>query len=1560
MEDERENKYDADHYRLPRLNMRNWRTEFKEAFKEYALKKGEAGEEINTGERIDLLIASFNDVNEEEERIYPDTDRGYRQWERDDKRLKEYRKNAKDLLSTLLIHMEREVKDKVQSSEEYEEAYATFDVLTIWQLTEQVCVGRSAVSVYAMTAKLLKLKQTKEYSSYAKEFREAIADLIRQGDPQEVLNRIFNTIFILGLNQEQFKDKLAIVYGQQNWPAYDVYMAELHVYAEATERMKSLTKDNNDGKVEANKTQLDPKSLTRGCWNCGSLGHVRYDCRKPSSLCPKCNKRGHLERFCKVTDNDSIEKNEFRIKEKHDSDKSNSKKPSNRSTPPNRSRPKKKVNHKAEKNRLAIQKAKAHLAQLEADDNDEKEEYDNASEAIDYDEDDEEYDENEAYLVDVIEIDKVTALISDEDGNSIRDKRFIIDSGCKGAHITNDERLLKNSIVEQNATIRGISGHSLVTSHKGYLPVEGKSLCVPNADANLLSLKLLLKSGGRFEGDFKSMNVYHKNGELMLHAYDTGDGYWSCSYNDLNNPHIVVYESSTNFESVRHYSAEERVRAKEAFELCAKLGHPNDKYISNSLDFGSFDQCHLTSQDLRNARELYGVCPACLEAKIHDKATPNKSITTPAYAVGEHIHCDLIPLTIPSIGGNNFILFAVDEKSGYCIGIPLKSKSKKSLIQGFSILTQTFNAYKHRITLITTDDEKNFLSVRSDLASWLIKLTSTPANFHEKRAERYIQTLKSRVRAVKASLTYVLPSQLDCEAYLYCIKSMNLTPNKVSYPLTPHQIVTNSRAFLPRYYFGQTGVFHFKRKDSPDIRSEWGLFLGYGDSSNYLRAYIPTRKLVYSRRTFKPNEKFPLEWNFKPRIASENQKSPVIPVTIPMEAPTTTIPSALNQEGESIKLIPSQTTLSHRINQQKESQAPYTKPPEPIITEKNIDDNINSEDESHKQPETPLNDSSVVDLPPNNIIPMLNTKKSYADIVKDNSSSSPQIQQQPVDTTVRPKREAAKRNHLDGPVKFRGMFSDAGVVYRMSLQKALKQKDRLGATLNAIDLEIENMENGNVMPPIHFKDIPTEKRSQIIDLFMFLKDKFKANGDFDKTKARLVAQGNTQDIETVGDTNSPTVNPITVMTMLNYIATNPSYIVSAHDIKHAFLLPSVQSGKDIYIRIRKDVVDRWLVKYPYRKQYVNKSGNMFCKLDHYLYGLQEASKEFHDYLTSCLREIGFTQSKADPCLYTCRHTKFGLIHAATHVDDILLLSPNSKAQTWFTTSMAKYFELVSQYQDISYLGMSIRHDKRSNIVYVNQEGFIKDIIKKFHCDNIKRFPITPATESLCTHSATSERFDTTKYLSLTMSLMYLARFTRSDILMPITYLATRSANPTVEDFSKLMRVVRYLAGTPTIGLQFTASDMQPRIYADASHSLHADGRGQGGVVITLGSAPIFCRSFKIKSVTRSSSETELVALEDASTYVNWLHCLLKSLSINIKRPTPIFQDNKSTILIVHNGGNFKRTKHLICKESFVRERITRGEVELKYLPTTNMPADILTKPVSKKILLDQMEFLHVK
>jgi hypothetical protein len=86
-----DNKFDADQFKLLRLNMRNWNTEFKEAFKEFSLKKGEPGEEINTGKAVKIRMADdFDELDDDGERMYADNDRGYKRWERDNKRYREY------------------------------------------------------------------------------------------------------------------------------------------------------------------------------------------------------------------------------------------------------------------------------------------------------------------------------------------------------------------------------------------------------------------------------------------------------------------------------------------------------------------------------------------------------------------------------------------------------------------------------------------------------------------------------------------------------------------------------------------------------------------------------------------------------------------------------------------------------------------------------------------------------------------------------------------------------------------------------------------------------------------------------------------------------------------------------------------------------------------------------------------------------------------------------------------------------------------------------------------------------------------------------------------------------------------------------------------------------------------------------------------------------------------------------------------------------------------------------------------------------------------------------
>ena len=70
-------------------------------------------------------------------------------------------------------------------------------------------------------------------------------------------------------------------------------------------------------------------------------------------------------------------------------------------------------------------------------------------------------------------------------------------------------------------------------------------------------------------------------------------------------------------------------------------------------------------------------------------------------------------------------------------------------------------------------------------------------------------------------------------------------------------------------------------------------------------------------------------------------------------------------------------------------------------------------------------------------------------------------------------------------------------------------------------------------PLVKYQDIPKEYRGEIVNAFMFLTDKFKAKGEFEKRKGRMVSGKTTKVFE---DTSSPTVNPITVMTMLHEAA----------------------------------------------------------------------------------------------------------------------------------------------------------------------------------------------------------------------------------------------------------------------------------------------------------------------------------------------------------------------------------------------------------------------------------------
>ncbi len=109
-------------------------------------------------------------------------------------------------------------------------------------------------------------------------------------------------------------------------------------------------------------------------------------------------------------------------------------------------------------------------------------------------------------------------------------------------------------------------------------------------------------------------------------------------------------------------------------------------------------------------------------------------------------------------------------------------------------------------------------------------------------------------------------------------------------------------------------------------------------------------------------------------------------------------------------------------------------------------------------------------------------------------------------------------------------------------------------------------------------------------------------------------------------------------------------------------------------------------------------------------------------------------------------------------------------------------------------------------------------------------------------------------------------------------------------------------------------------------------------------------STKQKLNTRSSTESELVGVDDMMPSILWTRYFLKSQGYHVS-DNIIFQDNKSTMLLERNGkaSSSRRTKHINVRYFFITDRISKGEVRVEWCPTKEMVADFLTKPLQGSV-----------
>jgi hypothetical protein len=164
--------------------------------------------------------------------------------------------------------------------------------------------------------------------------------------------------------------------------------------------------------------------------------------------------------------------------------------------------------------------------------------------------------------------------------------------------------------------------------------------------------------------------------------------------------------------------------------------------------------------------------------------------------------------------------------------------------------------------------------------------------------------------------------------------------------------------------------------------------------------------------------------------------------------------------------------------------------------------------------------------------------------------------------------------------------------------------------------------------------------------------------------------------------------------------------------------------------------------------------------------------------------------------------------------------------------------------------------------------------------------------------------------------------------------------------------MRYLRGTKTMPLTLEADSLNVvKWWVDASFAVHPDMKSHTGATMTLGKGMPYSTSTRQKLNTKSSTEGELVGVNNVLPQVLWTRYFLEAQGYKAA-DSIVYQDNQSAILLEKNGraSSSKRTRHIDIRYFFVTDRVAAGEVAIQYCPTGDMVADFFTKTITRRPL----------
>ena len=326
-------------------------------------------------------------------------------------------------------------------------------------------------------------------------------------------------------------------------------------------------------------------------------------------------------------------------------------------------------------------------------------------------------------------------------------------------------------------------------------------------------------------------------------------------------------------------------------------------------------------------------------------------------------------------------------------------------------------------------------------------------------------------------------------------------------------------------------------------------------------------------------------------------------------------------------------------------------------------------------------------------------------------------------------------------------------------------------------------------------DLPTG--ANLVGSKWVFKTKRKANGEVDKYKARLVAQGYTQEAGVDYDeVYAPVVKYKSIRAFLA-IWNQLDLEIHQMDVVAAYLNGDLT--EDIYMQQPEGFVDS---KYP----------NKVCKLRKSLYGLKQSARCWNEKIDAYLKSSDYKQSAADPCIYYRTQmvgNKSVVVFIGVYVDDTIFMSNDKSMLDAEKAKMSAKFAMDDRGEIHHILGMEVKRDRAKKVITICQKAYLEGILSRFGMENCN--PVSTPIETgkrfqRCGED--EETVDIKLYQAAIGSLNYAAIATRPDLSLVVGQLSQHMVRPGKEHWSGVKRVLRYLKGTLDFGLHFDASSTE--------------------------------------------------------------------------------------------------------------------------------------------------------